>query len=381
MTRTLPDIQPLLEQFKGAGLMVSCYVHHLLIPGQAARWLGPLKGKATAIKEMLADDPRAWQEFERNFQAVRYAVESPDVRSARGLAVFAALQRGFVRSYVLDATVENELVVHESPYLVPLLQTMSQQREYLVVHTDTHRGRLYAAGTGSLRLLEEIDEEVPSRQHSAGQCWGTEQATIARHREDCILHYRKHLLRLIEKAWRAQAFEGIVLLGEHEVLEHLRKELSSQLAARVVAEKPWTWTDSPFAAADPVTTVLAGVIQAEEEQLVKGLEERLREKHGVAAGPRAVLEAVRTGRVGAQGFGYLVLGPDPREQIARCPTCRNLYFDMPATCPGCRTSCEDASLWEELLLLALRHNIAVHCLKANEVITRCGGVAAVLAQG
>ncbi len=378
MALTFSAVQPLLAQFQGEGLMVSCYFSHLIVPGKAARWPGPLKARWTAIKDLLADDPPAWEEFERNFQAIGKAVESPEVRSARGMAVFAALQRGFVCSFPLDVPVENELVVHESPYLVPLLEALCRQREYLVVHTDTHRGRVYAAAAGRLRLLEEIDEEVPSRQHSTGDRWGKAQATIARRREDRILHYRKDLVQLIETAWAGQPFAGIVLMGEHEVVEHLRKELPPRLGDRVVAEKPHAWADNPLATAAAVAAALAEIGQAEEGLVETQLEERLREQHGVAAGPRAVLEALQSGQMGARGFGYLVLGPDPREQIARCTGCRSLFFDMPATCPRCQAACTDASLWEEVLLLALRHNIAVRCLKTSAVLAGAGGMAAVL---
>ncbi len=67
MALTLASMKPLLEQFKGAGLMVSCYAD--LSPGRvfAGRWPGPFRERVAAIKEMLADDKRAWQKFERNF--------------------------------------------------------------------------------------------------------------------------------------------------------------------------------------------------------------------------------------------------------------------------------------------------------------------------
>lgn len=381
MTLTLPDVQPLLDQFNGDGLMVSCYANHLLVPGKAARWPGPMKAKWTAIKKLLADNPTAWEEFERNFQQISKVVEAPEERSARGMAVFAARQRGFLRSYPLGVPVDNELVVHQSPYLVPLLEALLRQRDYLVVHMDTHRARLYAAALGKCRLLQEVEEDVPRKQHSAGERWGKEQATIARHREDAILHFRKDLTRRIENAWEGQAFEGIILLGEHEVLEHLRKELRPRLAGQVVSEKPHAWADNPQAIAKEISAALASFAQCDEERLQTQLEERLREEHGLAAGPRGVIAALQSGKVGPRGFGYLVLGPDPRDQIARCMSCRGLFFDMPTRCPRCQAPCMDASLWEEVLLFALRHNIAVRFLKTGEALGKIGGMAAVLPRG
>jgi len=295
------------------------------------------------------------------------------------MAVFSVFQRGFFQSYPLDVPVENDLVVHEAPYLVPLLMAFYRQREYVVVHTDTHRGRLYAASPGSVRLLKEIEEAVPSRQHSAGERWGKQQATIARHREDRILHYQKELVELIENTWAKQSFQGLVLLGEHEVLEHLRKRLlPPRLAAQVVREGPHAWTDKPLAVAETVRAVLADVEQASEKRLLEGLEERLIQGHAIAAGPRAVVDALQSGQVGPRGYGYLVLGPDPREAVARCTVCRSLFVQMPSRCPRCQAPCVDANLFEEVLLLALRHDIAVHCVKSNESLARCGNIAAAL---
>ncbi|HKI35925.1 MAG TPA: hypothetical protein VKA46_28980 [Gemmataceae bacterium] len=378
MALTLPGLQPLLDQFKGDGPVVSCYADLSAAPGFPVRWPGPFKAKAAAIHEMLADDPRAGRQFERNFQAIGRALEAPEARHARGMAVFAALQRGFFQPYPLDVPVEDELVVHEAPYLVPLLQTLYRQREYLVVHSDTHRGRLYAATPGGLRLLQEVEATVPSRQHSAGERWGQQQATIARHREDRILHFQKELAERVEKAWAEHSFQGLVLLGEHEVLEHFRKRLPARLAAQVVHEGPQAWTDKPLAIEADIQAILTNARQAQEEHLREEFERRLREGYAVASGAGEVIEAVEKGRIGPRGHGYLVFGPDPREVVARCTACRSLWVEVPAACPRCQAPCVEASLWEELLLLALRHDFAAHFVRGDAELACRGGVAAML---
>jgi len=377
MALTHASLQPLLDQLQGEGTMVSCYADLSIIPG-VPRWPGLFKAKTGALKELFTGDQRSWQQIEQNLAAIGRALEAPEARNARSMAVFSALQRGFFQCYPLDVPVENELVVHEAPYLVPLLMALHRQREYLVVLTDTHRGRLYTATVGNVRLLQEIQEEVPSRQHSVGERWGKEQATIARYRENCILHYHKDLVGLIEKAWAEQPFQGILLFGEHEILEHLRKRLPARLAAQVVHEGAHAWTDKPLAVAEAVRATLADVEQVRDKRLLEGLEDRLSQGHAIAAGPGAVIEALQSGRVGCRGYGYLVLGPDPREAVARCTACRSLFVQMPSSCPRCQAPCVDANLWEEILLLAWRHDIAVHGVKSNESLARCDGIAAVL---
>jgi len=232
-----------------------------------------------------------------------------------------------------------------------------------------------------VRLLQEVQEVVPSRQRSSGECWGTQQATIARHREDRILHYLKKLVECMEKTWAEYPFRGIVLLGEHEVLEHLRKQLPPRLAARVVYEGPHAWTEAPLAVSAAARATLAEVVEAEERRRLEGLVERLGEGYRVAAGPGEVLDALQSGQVGPRGHGYLVLGPDPHEAVARCVACRTLFLDMPTTCPRCQAPCTDGNLWEEILLQALRHDIVVDCARNVAPLAQYGGIAAVLPKG
>jgi hypothetical protein len=91
-----------------------------------------------------------------------------------------------------------------------------------------------------------------------------------------------------------------------------------------------------------------------------------------------VIEAIKKGRVGPRGHGYLVFGPDRREVVARCTTCRSLWIEVGGTCPRCQSPCVEGNLWEELLLLALRHEVTAHFVREDPELARCGGVAAVL---
>lgn len=375
-------LQPLLEQFAGTGQVLSCYVNLGRPAGPPLQWPGPLKAKVTAVRKVLANDEAALAGFERNFAAIGTAPAASPARHGAAMAIFSALQRGFFHAVALDGNpLENELIVDSTPYLVPLLMAFAGHREYLAIHADTHRGRLYAVGVSGARLLAKTEADVPPKQHSAGQCWGTEQATIARHREDRILHFRKELERLIEHTWAKGSFDGLALFGDHQAVEHLRKCLPKHLAAGVVFEGPLEWQDKPLSAGPAMCSALAEVAEAEHDRVLAALEEQLASRHAVAAGPRAALEALQGGRIGCRGHGYLVVGPDPREVVGRCTGCRTLSPDMPSVCPRCQAPCAEANLWEEILLFALRHDIKVHDGTGSAALTRCGGMAAVLPEG
>jgi hypothetical protein len=373
---SMKDIEPLLHQFKGDGLMVSCYAD--LSGPDRARWIKLFKTEAGKVKELFRDDHRAWQECEEDLEEVRSAVQAAEREGVRSIAVFSARRRGFFHNYPLDVPVESHLVVHQAPYLVPLLEALCRQRSYLVVQTDTHHGRLFAAREGEIQLLHEVEEAVPRKQHSSGQRWGKEQATIARHRDDRILHYHKGLAELIGKCFSEHPFRGLVLLGEHEILEHLRKRLPARLAGHVVHEGPQEWTTEPETIASHVETIVMELASEEETRVLERVDALIREGRAVAVSPPEVVDAIQSGRVGPRSHGYLVIGHDPRETVARCTACRTLFTEMPSICPRCQAPCESASLWEEVLLMALRHDIVVHCVKADGPLRPFGSMAAAL---
>lgn len=379
MPSPLETLKPLLEQGKGAGLMVSAYLDAGSLHGPTI-WPGPVKAKVTAVEAMLREDEPGLKEFEKNLRAIGKVLEAPELRHAPGVAVFAAEQRGFVQAFPLESRPGNDLVVHESPYLVPLLQATLRQREFMVVMANTHRARVSAMTLRTARVLKDLEGEIPRKQHSCGERWGKEQATIAQRRDDCIHRFHNELVAAVQHAWAEHPFQGMILLGEHETLEHVKKALPPRLASHVIAEAAQKWLDAADRPPEAVCKAMADHMEREERETARAFEERLHEGYGLAAGPVAVLEAITTGKVGPRGYGYLVLGPDLREVVARCQTCRALSTDMIASCPRCGGACVEANLWEELLLLAMKHGIAVRCLGANKALAGQGGVVAMLAE-
>src|SRR5512144_2572563 len=98
MTMAAPNrehIQLLLDQPRGRGMVVSCYADTAVTEGFEARWLQPFKSEASRIRQRLAEDHQARQEFERNLDAIRRALEAPEARRAKGMAVFSAAGRDF----------------------------------------------------------------------------------------------------------------------------------------------------------------------------------------------------------------------------------------------------------------------------------------------
>jgi peptide subunit release factor 1 (eRF1) len=375
---TQDAIQVLLDHPKGQGMIVSCCADTSMTDGFQWLWSQRLKNEAAAIEERLKEDAQACARFARDLSVIRHTLEDPAVQRTRGIAVFSASDQGLFRAFSLSMPVKDRLVLDEEPYLVPLLELMHRQRRYLLVLTDSHRGRVYEAAWGHTRLLQELEEAVPRRQRSAGERWGKQQATIARHREDHLLHYRKALATAIEQAWPAAPFRGVILLGDEETIAALRSSLASAIAGRIVHVGPYSWARKEPDLDAKVQEVLEAALGAHDAALLEEFERRLHEHYLIAAGPQEVINALRYGQVGYPG--YLVLEPDRGQRAARCTRCESLFTTVYATCPVCQGACEQVNLWQQILLFAARHDIVAHVVDTHPALAQHGGVAAVLSR-
>lgn len=326
-------------------MVVSCYADTSIQDGLESRWDTHLKAEATRVRKLLAADPRARERFEEHLGSIRRVLESPAARQARGMAVFSAPGWEEAMAWPSSEPYEDRLVVDEEPYLVPLFAADYRSREYLLVLTNTHHGRIYAASRRESRLLDELDARVRYNRHTGDDG----------HRKDSLLHYQKELAHRVEHTWASHQFHGIILLGEHEALEGFRHHLPGHLAERVVHEAPSSWPETGPAFDNDVREVVDRAIEARQDRRLDAVEQRIREGFGVATGPQEVIDALRNGQV-----GELVLGPDQGEAGSRCPGCRSLFAAVEASCPYCKATCEKVNLWQEILRLAVRHNVPAH---------------------
>lgn len=372
---TFKDVQWLADHERGDGLIVSCYADTSVSSGVRSLWREHLDGEVKRVHDAIDGQLDARATFDRNMAAIE-AILARRAVDARGMAVFAAFDRGLLHAYALSEPVPNRLVVDEEPYLVPLLDLLIRQRRYLVVHTDTHGGRLYSAVPGAVHLIEEISEDVPKRHRASGELWGKQQATIARHHEDHVHHYFTELVREVERAWPEERYDGIVLLGEHEVLEEVRRCLPWYLAQHVVREAPHAWSGTQTRLESKIGAIHEDAVREHEGRLLEEVRRRLHEHHQIAAGPQEVINALRSSQVGFPGS--VVMEPDRGAAAWRCPGCLSLFAHAVEECPFCRARCEKTNLWQAIALLAGRHNISVHVVAPGLGLQEHGGVVALL---
>jgi peptide subunit release factor 1 (eRF1) len=249
------------------------------------------------------------------------------------------------------------------------------RREYLVVLADSHRARLYIASPSGSRLLDELEESVPKTNRSSGQRWGKQQATIARHREDHILHFQLELVECVELAYDARSIHGIILLGEHEVLESIHRLMPKRLAQCVVHEAPHSWSGRQPEIRERVREVVRGALNTKLQRLIREINGRIEQGAAVASGPQEVIVALRNGQI-----SEIIMGPDLGDVGSRCVSCGSLFAFEESNCSFCKAHCDRCCLWQEIITQAVHHGIDVHFVPRSTEFNVPGGVSALLAR-
>jgi hypothetical protein len=150
-------------------------------------------------------------------------------------------------------------------------------------------------------------------------------------------------------------------------VHQLRNRLPESLRQRICVMQSCDDLDSR-----PVVEKTISKIVKEEkahfpQTLLSKLRDRQQNKSGFALGARDVLAAIDSGQLTQKD--YLLFGPDPRETVQKCVSCRYLTLDDQAACPRCGSPCKLSNLWEELLLRAFRHHWRVACFDSADFLS------------
>jgi hypothetical protein len=182
----------------------------------------------------------------------------------------------------------------------------------------------------------------------------------------------------MERAWPEERYDGIILLGEHEVLEQLRVHLPEHLKGLIVGESPHAWVGKQPPLESKIEAIYTKALEDHDRRLLEDIKRRLLERHQIATGPQDVIDALRNSQVGFPG--RVVMEPDRGEVAWRCTRCKSLFVQTVEECALCQGHCERTNLWQAIALLASRHNIPVESIAAGVGLEKHGGVVAILAR-
>lgn len=356
------------------GLTLTCYVDLTVQDANIRPGIGAVKHAASLVKQTIPDNPEDCKEFEKNYNAVLKILDNPEYHGSAGIAIFSAIQRDLIEIIPLCTPIRSDLIYNREPYLVPLLQAyFLQQRQYLVLAFDNNQARLMMAGIDGIQPVKEWLSDVPQKQHSSGDRGGWSQPGIANHREALLHRYEQEIVDQLIKSQQAHPTIELILLGHEVATNQLKHRLPARLLDRVVQTCTSNQLESEHSLRKAIHDIIKNQNAVHTHALVDELKKRQTGKVGFAQGAADVLRAIDGGKLGPKGC--LILGPDPKEDVLRCSSCRYLTLDDMQNCPRCGSDWKTGNLWEELLLRALRHDWNVVCIEHTATLANEGGIA------
>ena len=359
-----PDtLRRLAELRPDDGKVVSIYLN--LDPTEFAS----APARATAINSLLDEAGRAAREeapaVREDVDRVRDAFKDFDFQGAHGVAVFASGAEDLLEIIKLPRTVENAVVIDDSPYVEPLVEVQSAAR-YGVVLVNRQTARIFRGSRDRLDEIARVDDEVHRRHDQGGWSQARYQRSVDKEATDHLKNSADELLRRHKRRPFEALFVGAPEAVFKEFCERLHPYLKDRVAGRIDIDVEHT-------SADEVQSAAASTIESHERKLEQEALDRLGSGRG-ASGLEDTLTALNEQRV-----EVLLLQDNFDAAGVCCPQCGWLGPSSVAACPadGTETVGRD-DITDLAVRRAITQSAQVVRVSDDERLEEMGSIAAVL---
>jgi len=359
-----PDtLRRLAELRPDDGKVVSIYLN--LDPTEFASGAA----RATAINSVLDEAGRAAREEDPaardDVDRVREAFKGFDFQGAHGVAVFACGAEDLLEVIKLPRTVDNAVVIDDSPYVEPLVEVQAGAR-YGVVLVNRQTARIFRGSRDRLDEVARVDDEVHRRHDQGGWSQARYQRSIDKEATDHLKNAADELLRRHKRRPFEALFVGAPEAVYNEFCERIHPYLKERVAGRVDVDVEHT-------SVDEVQHAASSTIEAHERKLEKEALDRLQGGRG-AAGLEDTLTALNEQRV-----EVLLLQDNFDAAGVCCPQCGWLGASRVEACPADGTATVGR---DDITDLAVRRAITqsaqVVRVSDDDRLEEMGSIAAVL---
>jgi peptide chain release factor subunit 1 len=354
-----------LIQHRGAHRVISLYLD--LDP---ERFATP-PARASQVRSLLDDGHRIVDGLDGLGHADKVALRedlkridtflsSPDApfKGARSLAVFCSSLDDLFEMVQLARQVPGRIVIEPAPYVEPMIAAL-ENRQWLVALVNRRTARLLSGSPERLRERERRDDRVRGQSEVGG--WS--QANYERSAEEDALHHLRGVAEDVNRRWRAERFDRIVLGGPQEAVARFEEMLADEVRSRLVPEK--VDVDITSATEAQVRTAVEEIVTEDER---RGEAEALtRLSDAVGAGRRGVVGLQDTlAALNERRVQTLLLSPSFDAAGRRCPSCGMLVAEDTKRCPADGTGTDEvdhvreavveAAVTQDAEVMVLRHH-------------------------
>jgi peptide chain release factor subunit 1 len=294
----------------------------------------------------------------------------PPFKGARALAVFCSTRDDLFEVVQLPHPVEGRVVIEQSPYVDPLLET-ANERQWCVVLVNRRTGRILIGPGKYVRERERTTDDVRG-QHDQG---GWSQANYERSYEKEADDHLRRVADQLERLWRRLRFERLAIGGPVEIAPRLERMLSDDLRQRLLDAR--VDVDVDAATETQIRAALAPLVEkdgrARRRDALHRFAARMARADRAAGGLEQTLDALNERRVET-----LLIENGFERSGGRCPACGLLSISLTGSCPADGTQVGAVDLREAAVESAAAQDAVVMVLNDEPDLGPFQGIAALL---
>jgi peptide subunit release factor 1 (eRF1) len=292
--------------------------------------------------------------------------------NAAGLAFFSHSRKNFWHALELPHGPRNRIIFDTNFYIRPLSGILDKYSPICALLISRREARWYDITMNEIRLLDELESDVPSRVREGG-FEGTAAKRIERHID---AHLQDHFKRTAQRTFdlsKKHPFDWLFVGCEDNHCPEFEPHLHSYLRDRLKARLKARVGDAPSKVLQEVLEVEARLKKAEEGETVRKLVAEL-ERGGLAAsGLRDTIHRLNQFEVQS-----LIVTHNFAKPGRICPTHRFFYLTE-LKCPICDKKTEVVQdVVDEAIETVLKRGGTVRHITPPSKLDRYGGIGAFL---
>jgi peptide subunit release factor 1 (eRF1) len=294
---------------------------------------------------------------------------------ARAKAVFACSGRQFWKEFDLPATAGGtRLFVNRRFHLKPVAPIFSEFPHVWIALLDRQNARFLELDLDVVREQGKIENTLPRHGRSDG-FGGYDGGRTERHLQDEIRKHFQSVAEVLKAGAEKKQFQSLVIGCQDVVWPEVESQLHNEVRKKILGRFSGECTAmTSESAAEQGRQVVRGALTNRHHELLKAALDGAKSNGRGVTGLRRVLRAVEQGEVET-----IIMGQSYSARAVECTNCRHLDSHLVPYCPVCgRGTRQLDDVCEALVPIAIRNNLGLVLLPADEQLDRVGNIAAVL---
>ncbi len=349
---------------------ISCYLD---LEENQDSWRGTLDKRTHLLRHILKGDELT--DFENALAKIETWLSTELLPETKGVAIFVRGIFGgaFMLPMQFAVPLPNWVSIYPTPNIYHLVELKDNYHRYVVLLAMEDWARIIEVNLGAATTAVWL-QRPETRKRVATQWTRSHYQVNQPHRGDRFVHEK---IAVLEKLMAAEGYTHLILAGDPEITQRVRRALPDHLLKKLVDVIPAAERDNHD---DIVMATLSTFIEHEElesqtiaERLIQGLSSQ----NLAVVGSTDTLNTLRWGEVDT-----LVMASDYQPSPGwTCSSCHDMGTELPETevCTSCgKTAVRPLDMREELLRLAGRQNCQVEVVEQSDMLMSLGGVGCLL---